>query len=155
MLIEIELLEALERLHGREGNVAFCIQRLRGPRVRGEDAHAELDPMRLDVVFGDVFLEVVVHRVRERDVLEHAFELRGELAAALGLQLRYHVFLHIIRHALIKEKSLCKILLIIAFEHIFLLEIPEQDHRLVKHALDVLLRHALHTPLQLVVDEQR
>lgn len=46
-------------------------------------------------------------------------------------------------------------LFVVAFENIFFLEETEQNHCFVKHQFDILFRHAFHTFLEFVVNEQR
>ena len=92
---------------------------------------------------------------KERSTLEHALELGGELAAALGLQLADHVLLRVVREALVEQEALGQVLLVVALEDVLLLQVAEEDHGLVEQLVDLGLGQALDALAQLVVDEER
>ena len=88
--------------------------------------------------FDAVYLAAAAHRVTEGllcvsgdlHVHEHALELRGELVAALDLELADHRALGVVRDGAPAEQSLGQVLLVILFEDVLLLKVAEEHHHL-------------------------
>ena len=160
--------EALERgRHVPEG-------RVQGPRLAGrrrapngpgsarEDLHIEVElytARSLSLRSRPVLL--VFHRraeprhdvARGADVLEHGLDVAGELVAALRLQAGDDAALQVFRHWAAPEEPLGQVLLEVALENVFVLQMAEEEHDPVDEVLDLVLRDILEAAAQLVVEE--
>jgi len=123
VLAEVKVLEDVEGCGRNSGKVDDRRRVLSGPVSGRQDAHAEIGQLakRLCGVL-KVVLELLVDRVGERHVLEHAFELGGELAAALRLELADHHLLGVVGSGLLVEQPPGEMPLVILLEGVLLLE---------------------------------
>mmetsp|Transcript_92680 Transcript_92680/g.299819 ORF Transcript_92680/g.299819 Transcript_92680/m.299819 type:complete len:276 (-) Transcript_92680:625-1452(-) len=75
---------------------------------------------------------------------------------ALTLQLRNHALLRLVTGAAARQQTPRQVLLVVALEDILVLEEAEDGHHLLQARIDLhVARHALQTPAEHVVDEER
>eukprot|EP00955_Chlamydomonas_euryale_P068803 360241-Chlamydomonas_euryale.AAC.1 len=69
------------------------------------------------------------HVGRQLNVLEHALQLVGELAATLGLELAYHALLRVDRRRLAQQQALGQVLFVERLKHVLALQSEDPSKR--------------------------
>ena len=153
MLLQVLVLEDLAAFRNLRRQRALATD-LRRPKARREHVHCQLDAVHLRAAaVGEP--KGVLRVGRRFHVDKHALELRGELVAALVLELGDHRALGVVRDRPAAQQPLRQVLLVVLLEDVLLLQVAEEHHHLVERLLDLLLRRALHPLAQLVVDKER
>lgn len=131
--VKVELGEAAHRSNHLAGHARMILNRLlliEGPMSRRQDFH--VDFQTCGHVFKHVaILEILAQLFADLDVLEHHLQLLRVHQAALFFQLKQERPFRIFIDVPLLEQPLSERILIMAFEHVFVLEVPKDLDYLV------------------------
>mmetsp|Transcript_30471 Transcript_30471/g.86952 ORF Transcript_30471/g.86952 Transcript_30471/m.86952 type:complete len:439 (+) Transcript_30471:440-1756(+) len=150
----VEHLDGLLHLRVQVG-VLYLVRR---PEARRQHRHAEVDaaqsgPSLVQVVA--VLPELLDEVPGQREVVDHTLELRGELRAALHLELRDHALLGVLRGRGLVEQALRELVSVDLGEQVLVAEEGEELHHLGQQLLDLVVGQPLAGLLQDPIAERR
>mmetsp|Transcript_13074 Transcript_13074/g.35720 ORF Transcript_13074/g.35720 Transcript_13074/m.35720 type:complete len:263 (-) Transcript_13074:1017-1805(-) len=154
------VVEVVEDLDGLlHLGVEVCVlHRVGWPEARRQHSDAKVDaaqgrPALVQLVA--MVLELFLQVRSQRQVVNHAFQLRGELRTALHLQLSNHALLRIFRSRGLVQETLRKLVPVDLGEQVLVAEKGEQLHHLQEQPFDLVVGEALAGLLEDPVAERR